>query len=849
MIEIKSKKSPASRVLILVFVALYLSPCYGQDIWQKIIGTEKVDEANALILTADGHLLLTGSTESFSQDREIWLGELDLSGRLLWQKSYNSGSFWNVGYDIIQTSDSTYFITGSTWANSCAGGRSLGLSCNLNGVTQWFKVFCIPGININYAFSVVQAPTGDLVFCGSDISAQSQNVAVFVTDYQGNVKWTKSLGTMGWETGSKAIVTSDTNIVAAAYLAQTGLPAGNDAYLVKYAMNTGDTLWTHRIKHPAGYESFNDLVELSDGTLLVSGTKDSNPWLVHFDANGQLLDEKAFSLGPNTISYPTKFLKTVDGGFAFVGYTNNTANNSFGRDGFLAKLSAGMDLQWAKTFGGSDQDILNDIVLTPDGGYCMAGETESYGDQNGDIWIVKTDSLGNSSEHLLRGKVFVDADADCMEDPGETAFPNAHIQISDGNQDILRLTDTSGFYQSLALSGNYTLRASTYLPYWRFCNNPQQATVNDSTLEVVGDFAAQAIVFCPYIGLDLSIPSLRICTSGKVYGQICNTGTAPAPQTQVRIELDTFLTLDSASVPFTVLPNNTYLLETGNLGLFDCLNFFLFVTPDCDAPLGWFHCIDGYAYPDTLCHSDADTAFVAIRECVVNTGSYDPNDKRAFPPGEGDEHYIAAGTQIKYQVRFQNTGTGPAYRVVVLDTLSPYLDPFSFRAGVSSHPYRLEWLPGNVLQFVFDPIFLPDSNANEAASHGFLNYFLHAYDNLPTGTAIENTAGIFFDRNTVVRTNTWVHTIGATNATVAAIPGNIRVFPNPAQGHLSVNLSLEHLPATLQLADVLGRLRRQQPLNNELELIDLRGLESGWYNLTLFDARHLPLKQMWVFHY
>lgn len=832
--------------LVLFFLFHYILPGYGQDNWQKIIGTEKTDEANALILTKNGRLLVTGSTESFSPDREMWLGEISLSGHLLWQKSFNLGSFWNVGNDIIQTSDSTYFAAGSTWAPGCASSQTFGLSSDLNGATQWLKTFCIPGIKINDAYSVVQAPTGDLVFCGTDVSNQSQNIAVFVTDSEGDVKWAKSLGTMGWETGYKAIVTSDTNIVAAAYLAQTGLPAGHDAYLLKYDINTGDTLWTHRINNPSAYENFNDVLELSDGTLLVSGTNDSRPWLVHFDANGQLLDEKIISLGPNTISFPTRLLKTTDGGFVIVGYTTNTANNTTGRDGFLAKLSAVMDLQWVKTYGGSDQDIFYDVTLTPDGGYCMVGETESYGDPNGDIWIVKTDSLGNSSEHLLRGKAFVDADANCLETPGEIAFPYARIQISDGNQDILRLTDTDGFYRSLALSGNYTLSASANPPYWSFCNNPQMVTVHDSTLEIVRDFAAQPVILCPYISLDLGVPSLRICTSGKVYGQICNTGTTPAPQTQVRLELDTFLTLDSATIPYTALPNNTYLLETGSLGLFECRQFLVYVTPDCDAPLGWFHCVDGYAYPDTLCHPNADTAFVAIRECSVNNGSYDPNDKRAFPPGEGEEHYIAAGTRIKYQVRFQNTGTGPAYRVVVLDTLSPYLDPFSFRTGVSSHPYQLEWLPGNVLKFVFDPIFLPDSNANEVDSHGFLNFYLHANDDLPAGTRIENTAGIFFDHNPVVRTNTWAHTIGTANVRVTDIQKNIYIFPNPAREHLSVNLLPEHLPCKLQMTDVLGRLRLTQTLFTDGEMIDLSGLESGWYCLTLQDARHLPFKQMWV---
>ncbi len=155
---------------------------------------------------------------------------------------------------------------------------------------------------------------------------------------------------------------------------------------------------------------------------------------------------------------------------------------------------------------------------------------------------------------------------------------------------------------------------------------------------------------------------------------------------------------------------------------------------------------------------DEASPFVSI-DCQANIGAYDPNDKRAFPLGVGNDRLIEANTDIEYMIRFQNTGTDTAFNVVILDELSQFIDPTSVRAGASSHPYELNISADGVLEFRFDNIMLPDSTVDQAGSNGFVQFKVAQIpDNLPN-TLIENSAAIYFDFNEPVITNTVQHTI------------------------------------------------------------------------------------------
>ncbi|MFM7104319.1 MAG: hypothetical protein ACKOW8_02275, partial [Flavobacteriales bacterium] len=145
--------------------------------------------------------------------------------------------------------------------------------------------------------------------------------------------------------------------------------------------------------------------------------------------------------------------------------------------------------------------------------------------------------------------------------------------------------------------------------------------------------------------------------------------------------------------------------------------------------------------------------------CGEVVGSFDPNDKQGFPGGVGETFDILPGQQLQYLIRFQNTGTAPAYTVVIRDTLDEDLDIFSVTPGASSHDYSFTMYGERVLQWTFNNIMLPDSFANEEQSHGFITFTVNQMPDLADGSQITNSAAIYFDSNEPVITNTTLHTI------------------------------------------------------------------------------------------
>lgn len=221
--------------------------------------------------------------------------------------------------------------------------------------------------------------------------------------------------------------------------------------------------------------------------------------------------------------------------------------------------------------------------------------------------------------------------------------------------------------------------------------------------------------------------------------------------------------------------------------------------------------------------------------CTEVRASCDPNDKSAVPTGYGADNTIRANTDLEYKIRFQNTGNDTAFRVVIVDTLPPMLNPATLEAGVSSHPYRLDVYPGGILHFVFDPVALPDSSANEVASHGFVTFRIAQKPDLPGGTEIDNKAAIYFDFNDPVITNTAFHTIGQPFVTVEVsdpvVPGvTVAVQPNPFRDRAVLRLGgtgVRH--GVLTLADAQGRIVRTQTFADGQCILERNGLPAGLY--------------------
>ena len=209
----------------------------------------------------------------------------------------------------------------------------------------------------------------------------------------------------------------------------------------------------------------------------------------------------------------------------------------------------------------------------------------------------------------------------------------------------------------------------------------------------------------------------------------------------------------------------------------------------------------GRANPDMLAMPPNAPEPARAEDCQPIIDSYDPNDKQVTPTGVTAQHYTPTGAPLRYQVRFQNTGTDDAYRVEVVDTLAVDLDLRTLRMTMASHPYRLA-VTGHgrpVLTFTFDNVNLPPSTRDEASSQGLVQFSIQPKAGLPARALIENAADIYFDFNPPVRTNTTANRIydlplvvapavALTYAAVIASP-HLAQFA-PAQGRAGTLITL-----------------------------------------------------------
>ncbi len=278
-------------------------------------------------------------------------------------------------------------------------------------------------------------------------------------------------------------------------------------------------------------------------------------------------------------------------------------------------------------------------------------------------------------------------------------------------------------------------------------------------------------------GSDLEVTST--CEGDSVHFQITNTGDDMAEPVGFIVVEDDMVYLQGQTIQFAQLESDeisvaangsTWRLEAAESAYHPLSSFAAAVLEGCGTngngtfSLGF---VNQFPINDGGPTTDED--------CRENVGSYDPNDKSAFPEGFCESHFIKPNTDIEYMIRFQNTGTDTAFTVVVTDTLSPLLDPASVIPGASNHPYHFDLLGNGVVQFTFEDIMLPDSNVNEAASHGFVQFKVSQASGTQAGDLIFNKADIIFDFNDPIVTNEYHHTVGDEFVEGSAQNGNLSI--------------------------------------------------------------------------
>ena len=146
-----------------------------------------------------------------------------------------------------------------------------------------------------------------------------------------------------------------------------------------------------------------DIVQTSDGGYVIAGWTASHVdkvdcWLIKTDAFGNMVWNQTYGEGSE---YAFSLVETFDGGFALAGTTLHGGGNY---DFLLVRLDGAGNMVWNQTYGGAKIDQAHAIVQTSDGGFALAGYTQSFGDRTQSSWLIKTDSFGNMEWNQTYGE-------------------------------------------------------------------------------------------------------------------------------------------------------------------------------------------------------------------------------------------------------------------------------------------------------------------------------------------------------------------------------------------------------------------------------------------------------------
>jgi hypothetical protein len=362
--------------MLTILSAVMLNGQAPDTLWTKTFGGILHDYGSSVQQTADGGYIIAGMSASYGQGTgDCYVIKTNTQGDTLWTKTYG-GTNYDWSCSIYQCNDLGYIITGGTWSYGAGMEDVYLVKIDSIGDTTWTKTY--GGPNEDFGASVQQTFDGGFIIAGksSSYGAGEEDVWLLKTDGLGNIEWTKTYGGGGTEIGLSVQQTTDSGYVIGGYTKSFRVDSTDsfDVYLIK-TDNNGDTLWTR-------------------------------------------------TYGGNGNDVGSAVQQTIDGGYIIVGYTDSYDTEWY--DVYLIRVDANGDTLWTKTYGGNSNDLGFCVQETSDGGYIIAGHTNSSGYL--DVYLIKTDEQGDTLWTKILGGLNTDV-AYAVRETSDSAYVIVELKI------------------------------------------------------------------------------------------------------------------------------------------------------------------------------------------------------------------------------------------------------------------------------------------------------------------------------------------------------------------------------------------------------------------------------------
>jgi hypothetical protein len=348
-------------LIILVSIAILILPSFAgaQITFERWYGGSDQDWGYSVSQTTDGGYIIVGKTWSYGA------GWYDVYG----------GTLEDVGHSVAQTTDGGYIIAG--WTESYGADDSSDvylIKTDSIGDTSWTRTY--GGAYNDQGNSVAQTTDEGYIIAGwtQSYGAGYYDVYLIKTDSIGDTSWTRTYGGTDDDHGNSVAQTTDGGYIIAGTTKSYGVALHDfDAYLIK-TDSVGDTLWT---------KTYGDTFE--DRGYSVTQTTDAGYIIAGMGGYVQPGHYDVWSWG-------TSVAQTTDGSYIITGAV---VSGLWYYDVYLMKTDSIGDTLWTRAYGDTASDQAYSVAQTSDGGYIMVGSTSSYSAGMPDVYLIKTDAMGN----------------------------------------------------------------------------------------------------------------------------------------------------------------------------------------------------------------------------------------------------------------------------------------------------------------------------------------------------------------------------------------------------------------------------------------------------------------------
>jgi len=328
----------------------------AQVTFERTFGGSLTDRGNSVKQTLDGGYIIVGETSSYGAGAaDVYLVKTDGNGDVEWSRTFG-GTLADIGNSVQQTSDGGYIITGYTYSFGVTGGDDgSGLS--------------------------------------NPVSSHTSDIFLIKTDGSGAMEWSQ---VYGGDEGYSVEKTMDGGYIVIGTITCVYLPC---VYLIK-TNGSGTPEWTRTVSEGDITHCYSGQQTLDGGYILagevIYDKHDPRPDVLLIKTNGNGYEEWSRTFGTSGGDVGHSVQQTLDGGFIIAGdvYISGFPDYNV----YLVKTDEYGNLQWSRSFGGSWGNFRVDhgysVRQTEEGGYIIAGDTNSFSHGDYNVYLVKTNRYG-----------------------------------------------------------------------------------------------------------------------------------------------------------------------------------------------------------------------------------------------------------------------------------------------------------------------------------------------------------------------------------------------------------------------------------------------------------------------